>query len=325
MALPPLYGGPWLDLLIKDPLLYARHALRGNTADDADFARCSPDRPPVLLIHGFMGTRGALFLLESRLRADGFHVFSVNLGTLNIQDIRKSAFQIHLAVEKIMRATGGRVRKIDIVGHSMGGLIALYYLKYMGGDEHVRKLISLGTPYRGTWIGLAGVALLGTLSPSTWQMLPGSYFLRMLEAIPPPPTVECTSIIARYDALCPPATARISPGSNYDLPLGHAGLVLSADVYRVVKRVLRRDHMPTTKTIYFAMQNGKWRRAPVDWADKRTTSPWGRRPGEERRASERRRSERRKTLDLPARGHAVPQSGRVVLRKAAKTARRRKR
>src|SRR5690349_11834248 len=70
MALPPLYGGPWLDLLIKDPLTYARHALRGNSADDADFAKCSPDRPPVLLVHGFMGTRGALFLLESRLRAD---------------------------------------------------------------------------------------------------------------------------------------------------------------------------------------------------------------------------------------------------------------
>ena len=325
MALPPLYGGPWLDLLIKDPLTYARHALRGNRANAEDFASCSPERPPVLLIHGFAGTRGALFLLESRLRADGFRVFSINLGTLNIQDIRKSAFQIHLAVEKIMKATGGRVRKIDIVGHSMGGLIALYYLKYMGGDEHVRKLITLGTPYRGTWIGLLGVVLLGTLSPSTWQMLPGSYFLRMLEAVPPPESVEWTSVIARYDALCPPSTARISPGSNYDLPLGHAGLVLSADVFRLVKRVLRRDHEPTTKTLYFVMQNGKWRRAPVDFADKKTQSPWGRRPGEERRAAERRKVERRKVISLARRaGVAVPTTGRVVLKKAAKTARRRR-
>lgn len=319
MALPPLYGGPWLDLLIKDPLTYARHALRGNTADDADFAKCSPERPPVLLVHGFMGTRGALFLLESRLRADGFHVFSINLGTLNIQDIRKSAFQIHLAIEKIMAATDGKVRKIDIVAHSMGGLIALYYLKYMGGDEHVRKLVSLGTPYNGTWTSLLGVVLLGSLSPSTWQMLPGSYFLRMLGAVPPPPRVECTSVIARYDGMCPPATARISPGSNYDLPLGHAGLVLSADVYRVVKRVLRRDHEPTTKTVYFAMDNGKWRRVAVDWARPKA-SPWGRRPGEDRRREQRRLAERR---DMPRSGHLlVP---RTRLKKAAKTARRKKR
>lgn len=318
MALPPLYGGPWLDLLIKDPLTYARHALRGNTAGDADFSGCDPDRPPVLLVHGFMGTRGALFLLESRLRADGFHVFSINLGALNIQDIRKSAFQIHLAVEKIMAATGGRVRKIDIIGHSMGGLIALYYLKYMGGDEHVRKLVTLGTPYKGTWISLLGVTLLGSLSPSTWQMLPGSYFLRMLGAVPPPPSVEWTSVIARYDALCPPGTARISPGNNYDLPIGHAGLVLSADVSRVLKRVLRRDHQPTTKTNYFVMNDGKWSRAPVDWV-KHAQSPWGRRPGEERRAAQRREAERRD----------MPRSGRVdaprVVKKAAKTARKRSR
>ena len=312
MALPPLYGGPWLDLLIKDPLTYARHALRGNSADDSDFARCSPDRPPVLLVHGFMGTRGALFLLESRLRADGFHVFSINLGTLNIQDIRKSAFQIHLAVEKIMAATGGRVRKIDIIGHSMGGLIALYYLKYMGGDEHVRKLVTLGTPYKGTWISLLGVTLLGSLSPSTWQMLPGSYFLRMLEAVPPPPSVEWTSVIARYDALCPPGTARISPGSNYDLPIGHAGLVLSADVSRVLKRVLRRDHQPTTKTNYFVMNDGKWSRAAVDW-EKRAQSPWGRRPDEDRRTAERRNMPKAGRVDAPR-----------VVKKAAKTARKRR-
>ena len=321
MALPPLYGGPWLDLLVKDPLTYARHALRGNCADDADFARCSPERPPVLLIHGFMGTRGALFLLESRLRADGFHVFSINLGTLNIQDIRKSAFQIHLAIEKIMAATCGRVRKIDIVGHSMGGLIALYYLKYMGGDEHVRKLVTLGTPYRGTWASLVGVGLLGTLSPSTWQMLPGSYFLRMLDAVPPPSTVEWTSIIARYDALCPPTTARISPGHNYDLPLGHAGLVLSADVFRVVKRVLRRDHEPTTKTLYFVMENGKWRRGSVERAA-RSQSPWGPRRDERRTNDERRRAQRRRVIRLPTAGRV--EAPRRAIRKAAKTARKRR-
>src|SRR5207248_5532250 len=162
--------------------------------------------------------------------------------------------------------------------------IALYYLKYMGGDQHVRKLVTLGTPYKGTWASLMGVITLGTMSPSTWQMLPGSHFLRLLASLPMPRAVEWTSVYAKYDALCPPQTARISPGTNYELPLGHAGLVLSADVYRILKRVLRRDHEPTTRTLYFHMEDGKWVRTTV--ASAAATAA-------ERRKSERRKGERR--------------------------------
>lgn len=312
MALPPLHGGTLYDVVVRDPVTYVRHALRGNRADDPDFAAATPARPPVLLIHGFMGTRGALFLLEQRLRADGFLVFSINLGTFNVQDIRKSAFGIHLAVEKIMQATGGRVSKIDIVGHSMGGLIASYYIKFMGGDEHVRKLVTLGTPYRGTWASLAGIACFGTFAPSTWQMLPSSSFLRQLCALPMPASVEWTSIIARYDALCPPHTAKVNPGNNYELPLGHAGLVLSADVYRVVKRVMRRKHQPTHRTVTFSMVDGKWTRISERAARERRHAK-----GDRRRGSERRKPDLR----------VVPRTGRVEApppRKAAKSARRRR-
>lgn len=309
MALPPLYGGQILDLLVRDPLTYARHAiLRGNRADDPDFVTATPDRPPVLLIHGFMGTRGALFVLEQRLRADGFPVFSINLGTLNIQDIRKSAFEIHLAIEKIKKSTDGKVSKIDVVGHSMGGLIALYYIKFMGGDAHVRKLVTLGSPYRGTWISLVGVAVLGVLSPSTWQMIPGSAFLRMLNAMPIPPAVEWASVYATYDALCPPATARVSPGTNFELPIAHAGLVLSADVYRIVKRVLRREHEPTTRTQTFVMVDGKWTKAGARPAESKADR--------ERRRADRRRNQERRSGDA----HTVAESGRLEIR-AAKTAR----
>ncbi len=287
MALPPLHGGPWLDLLIKDPLTYVRHALRGNSASNEDFARCTPDRPPVLLIHGFLGTRGALYVLERRLRADGFHVFSIDLGSLNTQDIRKSAFEIHLAVERIMEATEGRVRRIDVVGHSMGGLIASYYIKFMDGDEHVRKLVTLGTPYHGTWASLMGVACLGAIASSIWQMLPGSEFLRTLNAQAMPSVVEWTSVCARYDGLCPPETTWISPGCNYELPLGHAGLVLSADVYRIVKKVLRRDPQRAWRTLHFRLVDGKWQRAaPAKaTADRRSPESVDRRQGERRRAN----------------------------------------
>ena len=92
----------------------------------------TPDAPPVLIIHGFLGTRGSMYLLERRLVDDGFVCVSFNLGTFNSRDIRASAFLIHRKIERILAHTPSQ--KIDIVGHSMGGLIGMYYVKKLGGQ-----------------------------------------------------------------------------------------------------------------------------------------------------------------------------------------------
>jgi len=49
------------------------------------------------------------------------------------------------------RARGGKDRaaKVSFVCHSMGGLVARWYIAKEGGVEVTRKLITLGTPYRG--------------------------------------------------------------------------------------------------------------------------------------------------------------------------------
>ena len=48
----------------------------------------------------------------------------------NVRDIRRSAFLIHRKIERILAQTPSQ--KIDIIGHSMGGLIGLYYVKKLG-------------------------------------------------------------------------------------------------------------------------------------------------------------------------------------------------
>jgi len=40
--------------------------------------------------------------------------------------------------------------KVILIAHSMGGLVARYYLEHLGGAEHCKALITLGTPYRGS-------------------------------------------------------------------------------------------------------------------------------------------------------------------------------
>ena len=224
-----------------DGLSYLRHLVRGNRLRRRDaFDEMSADSPPVLIIHGFLGTRGSMYMLERRLVQDGFICVSFNLGTFNVRDIRRSAFLIHRKIERILAQTPSQ--KIDIIGHSMGGLIGLYYVKKLGGHARVRKLIMMGTPVRGTWAALAGVATLGLWSTSSWQLLPRSRFLDELAQGAIPPGVEVHTIAAARDWVVPLATTRLAGATSNTVPLGHSSLVVSEEVYRRVVHTLRPPH-----------------------------------------------------------------------------------
>jgi hypothetical protein len=45
--------------------------------------------------------------------------------------------------------------RLVLIGHSMGGLVARYFLEVLKGWRHTRMLITLGTPYRGSVKALA--------------------------------------------------------------------------------------------------------------------------------------------------------------------------
>jgi pimeloyl-ACP methyl ester carboxylesterase len=66
---------------------------------------------------------------------------------------RASARALQHAVEPLLerlRAQPGKAdARVVFIGHSMGGLIARYYVDVLGGHEITRKVITLGTPHRG--------------------------------------------------------------------------------------------------------------------------------------------------------------------------------
>jgi len=228
--------------------VYLRQLLRGNRARRAfrsairrDVERRTPPtpgQPPVLIIHGYLATRGSLHLLEKHLTMRGLIVMSYPLGgpLLNVGDIRDSAGLIARKVESIVAQTG--IARVDIVGHSMGGLVGLDYLKRLGGRHRVRRLVMLGTPAQGTWSALLGLVA-APLGLASLQLLPGSPFLRELAERPLPPGADVVSIGALRDWLAPVASTVLDGVRHISLPTGHSGLLVDAEVAEVVVDILR--------------------------------------------------------------------------------------
>ncbi len=103
---------------------------------------------PIILVHGLVDNRSIFTLLRRALRRRGFgRVITLNYSPLT-QDVRTVAHRLAQLVEKTCEETG--YERVHVIGHSLGGLIARYYVQKLGGDARVHTLCTLGTPHGGT-------------------------------------------------------------------------------------------------------------------------------------------------------------------------------
>ncbi len=219
--------------------VYLRHLLRGNQRRRGHASRATRGpaaSPPVLLVPGYMATRGSLHLLEKRLGELGHVVVGYPTGLAHLGDIRKSAALLGRRIE-VLAAPG---RKLDVVAHSMGGLAMLYYVKRLRGHRHVRRLVLLGTPAAGTWSALAGVVM-APIGRASLQLLPRSGFLRDLRRGACPESVDIISIAGERDYIAPQGSTRLAGVRHVALPTNHSGLLVDREVAEVVSAVLRAE------------------------------------------------------------------------------------
>lgn len=167
-------GGPIADSLATPPAGTALSSAarlskpRGAPPGESPAAhppRVGQEHRPVVMLHGFVDNRSVFVLLRRSLLRHGWqHAVSLNYSLLTY-DIRAAAELLGRHIEEICNRTGHQ--DVDIVGHSLGGLIARYYVQRLGGDSRVRTLVTLGTPHGGTQI-----AQLMSAHPLARQMLP---------------------------------------------------------------------------------------------------------------------------------------------------------
>ncbi|WP_405527349.1 alpha/beta fold hydrolase [Streptomyces canus] len=154
-------------------------------------------KPPVVLLHGFIDNRSVFVLLRRSLAQHGRQqIESLNYSPLTC-DIRAAAELLGRHIEGICERTGSE--RVDIVGHSLGGLIARYYVQRLGGDSRVRTLVTLGTPHSGT-----RVAPLANAHPIVRQMRPGSELLEELTRPAPGCRTHFVSFWSDLDHLMDP-------------------------------------------------------------------------------------------------------------------------
>jgi triacylglycerol esterase/lipase EstA (alpha/beta hydrolase family) len=196
-----------------------------------DFS-CQPSAAhpyPVILVHGTLANMNDSWQAAAPILANhGYCVFAFNYGgssaTSDLQgtgDIAASAAQLATFVNTVLAATGAA--KVDLVGHSQGGMMPRYYINFLGGAAKVATFVALapsnygttldGLTVLGTDIGLIEPinSALATTCTACVQQEEGSAFLAKLNATPTVAGVTYTVIETRDDEV-------VTPYANAFLP-----------------------------------------------------------------------------------------------------------
>lgn len=211
------YGAAYINLLLKH-----RNDRAGRTyprlKEGSDHA--------VFLIPGFLGPQSVMLPLELRFEHEGINAFTFDLGLY-------STLPFFVIVRRITQVIGmvrslyPELRRLDIVAHSMGGLIAEMLITGGHLDGFDTRLVTLGTPFMGTWAALMGC----TISFSAYEMLPVHPRYREQNGSRKRITAPFLSIAGDYDILAPAERCRHPDALMMDMPVDHAGLILRKKVF----------------------------------------------------------------------------------------------
>lgn len=224
-----------LPVVYNGALGYA-HASPTASPPGANNWSCKPTAAhpvPVILVHGtFADMSDSWQALSPLLYDKGYCVFALNygsydgsdsLGVYATGDIAQSAQQLSSFVNKVLAATGAK--KVDLVGHSQGGMMPRYYIKNLGGASKVNTLVGLAPSNHGTTLeGLftlasefpGGSSVAGADCPACEQQEAGSSFITNLNAGgETAPGVKYTVIESDNDEVVTPYTsAFLAAGPN---------------------------------------------------------------------------------------------------------------
>ena len=163
---------------------------------------------PIILIHGLWNTSAIFNSLIKKLDYYDVEYYAPTLkhyfGRVSIIDLAKS-------LEDLITKKYGIEREIDILGFSMGGIIASYWIKKFNGYLKTKRFISIGSPHRGTFTAqlvprnlLKGISEMKINSSLLKELSEYDYLLK---------NIDCVSFYTIWDLM-------VFPGWRANLPIG---------------------------------------------------------------------------------------------------------
>ncbi|TWU75399.1 hypothetical protein ED733_002628 [Metarhizium rileyi] len=238
-----------------------------------DFSCKSTVHPnPIILLHALFVSKDLdLNFFQNWLKAQGYCTFSANYGFIDgiplggVRPVNESSREVADFIHEVVEKTGAS--KVDLVGHSEGGLQALYVAKFRNVSHVIDKIVTIASPTHGTTAGgayniatalgkgfeeLVNTLLKGVGCAACADFLTGSPVITELTTGPiVQPGNDVTVLASRFDTVAtPPRTGFITePGvENYfvqdfcpaDL-VGHVGLAIDKNVWYIVRNALDGD------------------------------------------------------------------------------------
>lgn len=191
---------------------------------------------PIVLVHGYMMRGGVMWLIKRRLINAGFKQVHLFTYAPPWRDINCFARQLEDFVSKI---APDPKTKVDIVAHSMGGLVSRYYINLLEGYKRVSRFITLGTPHGGSMLWSFAIWQCGRQmrpeSPTLNGLAENDYRLDDLSV---------TSIYSDFDELVIPQESPVISRSGVNnimvSGVGHVGFVFDGYVYELIEQALRK-------------------------------------------------------------------------------------
>lgn len=213
-------------------------------ANDTSCKPSSAHPYPVILVPATVATMGENYAtLSPLLKNNGYCVFTFNYGRTSFTDatggnivsigpVADSAAELKTFVNQVRAWTGKS--KVDLVGHSQGGMMPRYYLNFLGGAPYVHTLVALAPSNHGTDVDgiLTFANKLGSVLPGLMPFindkiftdggLPalvdqevGSAFNKKMNSVPDTvPGVNYTVIETKNDEVVTPYTNAFLSGPN---------------------------------------------------------------------------------------------------------------
>lgn len=238
-AIPPLYGShvSFVPTTLRSHVTETFATLREVALMARDITTIVPVHATaqddvVVLIHGFFASAGVFRPMRTHLETD------------TLAKVASFTHAPGAGIERIARSLARVVARIPhgcrvhLVGHSLGGLVARWYVQELGGHERVAQTISLASPFGGTERARPFRFLVGA------DLCRTSTLLARLRSRAHEHDVPHLSVVAESDAMVVPSESAVFPrGDVVVLPgRGHNSLLFDPEsITHVVERIRKHQ------------------------------------------------------------------------------------